>query len=138
LLKDAFPEGFPSINIIPTTETEIESIIHSLKSKNTSGYDEIRSKILKACSSVISRPLSHICNHSVHTGIFPGHLKISVIKPLYKKGDKASVTNYRPIALITTFSKVFEKVICSMLSHHIQMKNILVPEQFCFQKGIST
>jgi hypothetical protein len=48
LLKDAFPEGFPIINIIATTETEIENITHSLKSKNLSGYNEITSKILKA------------------------------------------------------------------------------------------
>jgi hypothetical protein len=44
LLKDAFPEGFPSINIIPTNETETKSIMHPHKSKNSPGYDEITSK----------------------------------------------------------------------------------------------
>jgi hypothetical protein len=53
-LKHAFPVKFPDIKIIPTTETEIKSIIHSFKSKNSSGYYEITSKILKACSSLIS------------------------------------------------------------------------------------
>jgi hypothetical protein len=52
-LKDAFPVKFPGIKIIPTTETEIKSIIHSLKSKNSSGYDKTTSKILKACSALI-------------------------------------------------------------------------------------
>jgi hypothetical protein len=47
-LKDAFPVKFPDIKIIPTTETEIKIIIHPLKSKYSSGYDEITSKILKA------------------------------------------------------------------------------------------
>jgi hypothetical protein len=76
LLKHAFPEGFPSINIIPTTKTDIQSIIHSLKSKNSSGYEETTSKILQACPSQISHPLSHICNHSLHKGIFRDHLKM--------------------------------------------------------------
>jgi hypothetical protein len=55
-LKDALPVKFPHIKIIPTTETEINSIIHSLKSINSSGYDEVTSKILKACSALISSP----------------------------------------------------------------------------------
>ena len=44
--------------------------------------------MLKACSSFISHPLSYICNHSLYTGIFPGHLKTEVVKQLYKEGDK--------------------------------------------------
>jgi hypothetical protein len=86
-LKDAFPIKFPAMKIIPTTETEIKSIIHSLKSKNSSGYDEVTSKILKTCSHLIICPLTHICNHSLRTGIFPDRLKISVVKPLYKGGQ---------------------------------------------------
>jgi hypothetical protein len=78
--------------------------------KNSSGYDEITSKVLKACSALISHPLAHICNHSLHTGIFPDSLKRSVVRLLYKKGDKTSMTNYRPVSLLTTCSKVLEKV----------------------------
>jgi hypothetical protein len=48
------------------------------------------------------------------------------------------MTNYRPVALLTTFSEVFEKVICNRLSHHIEINNILVPEQFGYQKVIYT
>jgi hypothetical protein len=74
-LKDVFPVKFPNIKIVPTTETCIKSIIHSLKSKNLSGYDKITSKILKTCSALISSPLAHICNHSLCTGTLPDHLK---------------------------------------------------------------
>jgi hypothetical protein len=137
-LKDAYPVKFPDIKIIPTTETEIKSITRSLKSRNSSGYDEITSTILKAFSASISCPLAHICNHSLHTCIFPDDLKISVVKPLYKKGHKTSMTNYRPISLLTTFSKTLEKVMYNRLSHHTQSNNILVPEQFGFRKDVST
>jgi hypothetical protein len=52
--------------------------------------------------------------------------------------NNAFVSNYRPISLLTTFSKVIEKVMYNRLSHYLQTNNILVPEQFGFRKGIST
>jgi hypothetical protein len=90
-LKDAFPRKFPGIKTIPTTETERKSIINSLKTRNSSGYDRITSTFLKVCASLITHPLTHICNHSLLTGIFPNHLKISIARPLYKKGDKTNI-----------------------------------------------
>jgi hypothetical protein len=48
------------------------------------------------------------------------------------------MTNYRPISLLTNFSKVLEKVMYNRLSHHMHINNILVPEQFGFRKGTST
>jgi hypothetical protein len=95
-------------------------------------------KILKVYASLISCPLTHICNHSLLIGIFPDSLKISIIIPLYKKGDRTNMSNYRPISLLTTFSKVLEKVMYNRLSHYLKTNNILVPEQFGFRKGIST
>jgi hypothetical protein len=62
-LKDTFPCKLHGMKIVPTFEVEIKSIILSFKSKNSSGYDEITSKIQKACASLISQPLSHIYNH---------------------------------------------------------------------------
>jgi hypothetical protein len=137
-LKDLLPENFSGIKIIPITEAVIESVMYSLKPKNSSGYDEINSKILKACASVSSHSLSFICNHSVYKGIFPDCLKIAVVKPLYKKGDKTNMTNYRPISLLKGFSKVFEKAMHSRLSQHLHTNNILVPEQHGFRKSVST
>jgi hypothetical protein len=67
-LKKAFPRTFPGIKTISTNEIEIQSIIHSPKAKNFSGYDGITSNILKVCASQISYPLTHIYNHSLLTG----------------------------------------------------------------------
>jgi hypothetical protein len=61
-----------------------------------------------------------------------------VIKPLYKKGDKNNMANYKPISLLTSFSKVFEKVIYVRLLKHINNNNILVHEQFGFRLKSST
>jgi hypothetical protein len=64
-------------------------------------------------------------------------LKVSIVRPLHKKGDKTNMSNYRPISLLTTFSEVLKKVMYNRLSHYLQTNNILLPEQFVFRKGIS-
>ena len=66
ILKDSFPGNFPRIKIIPITGGETESITHSLQPKKSSCYDEIMSKILKACTSLISHPLIFLYNLSLH------------------------------------------------------------------------
>jgi Notch-like protein len=59
----------------------------------------------------ICTPLTHICNKSILSGDFPDRTKFSIVKYIYKKGDKKNPTNYRPITLLTSFSKVFEKAL---------------------------
>lgn len=137
-LKVSVPTNFPNIQIFPTNPREIITIIKQLKSKNSSGYDEITSKILKASSKVIAKPLSYLCNFSLFNGVFPERLKYSVVIPLFKKGDRTSPENYRPISLLPVFSKVFEKVIYKRIYHHLDRYNILIPEQFGFRKNKST
>lgn len=137
-LTDAFNTEFLGLKFIPTTAAEIMHVIKQLKTKYSSGYDEIPSKVLKACSEILSPPLSYLCNLSMQCGIFPERLKYSIVKPIYKKGDKCTIANYRPISLLTTFSKVFEKVMYNRLYHYLESNNILVLEQFGFRKQKST
>jgi len=88
-------------------------------------------KILKPSAPFISSPLKYICNKSILSGIFLTRLKYAVVKPLLKKRYE-NVANYRPIYLLTSFSKVFEKIIYDRLLKHIETNNILVDEQFGF------
>jgi len=78
LLKKYYPFEFPSMQIVPITDGEIRNIISSLKSKNSSGYDEISTKILKLCGNQISEPLAFIFNKSITMGVFPEQLKCAV------------------------------------------------------------
>ena len=71
--------------------------IKTLKSKKSSGYDEISSDVIKHISPLIFDPLKYIFNLSLEKGIFPDQLKIAKVTPLFKKGDNASMDNYRPI-----------------------------------------
>jgi hypothetical protein len=65
-----------------TTTFEIEKIINSLQCKNSYGYDEISSRILKVSSTHVLSPLTYIFNKILSTGIFPDRLKYSEVKPL--------------------------------------------------------
>jgi len=62
---------------------------------------------------------------------------MAVVKPLYKKGDKFEISNYRPISLLPTFAKIFEKAMYISLSQHLQTNYILAPEQYAFRRGKS-
>jgi hypothetical protein len=72
------------------------------------------------------------------TGTFPDRLKFSEIKPIYKKGDKTLISNYRPISLLPVFSKIFEKIIYKRLYDYLTLNNILVKEQCGFRCNTST
>jgi hypothetical protein len=65
-------------------------------------------------------------------------LKYSVVKPLLKNNDRSLISNYRPIFLLTGFSKNFELLIAQRIQHHLVSHNILVPEWYGFREGVST
>jgi retron-type reverse transcriptase len=68
------------------------------------------------------------------TGIFPARLKYSQIHPIHKKGDEVDISNYRPISVLTSFSKIFEKFIFNRLYAHVSLNNILSVEQHGFRR----
>jgi len=117
---------------------EIEQIIKELKSKKSYGYDEIMERILKISSPFIVSPINYICNGMLTTGTFPDRLTYSEIKPMYKKGDKTLIANYRTISLLPAFSQLFEKFIYKRLYYHLTSNNLFVKEQFGFGCNNST
>jgi len=72
------------------------------------------------------------------SGIFPNHLKLSIIEPIYKKGNRMNPTNYSPISLLTSFLKGFEKDLCIGLTEHFYSNKLLVGNLFGFRKGAAT
>ena len=95
-------------------------------------------KILKLSAPFNISPLTYIGNKSLYSGVFPKRLKYAIIKPVYKKGDKFLAKNYRPVSLLTSFSKILKKLIYSRLYKHICCTNILVKEQYGFRINSST
>jgi hypothetical protein len=97
-MSKIFHNPFPNIKFNNTSTKEIERIINTIKVKNSHGYDEITTKMLKASAPYISSPLNYICNKSIRSGTFPSRLKYSIVIPLFKKGDRDNMANYRPVS----------------------------------------
>uniref|UniRef100_A0A1B6J5A1 Reverse transcriptase domain-containing protein n=1 Tax=Homalodisca liturata TaxID=320908 RepID=A0A1B6J5A1_9HEMI len=122
----------------PTDIKEIHEILKSFKPKTSAGVDGISSKLVKQCSNSLSPPLVYITNMSLRTGQFPLSLKLAKIYPKLKSGSPMDPSNYRPISLIPTFSKVIEQVVLRRLLNHCEQEKLLSASQHGFLKGRST
>ena len=113
-----------SIYLTPASTEEIIKIIENLK-HSSPGWDEISSKVVKRVAQVIASPLTFVCNLSFLNGEVPNEMKIASVKPIYKSGDMSVFSNYRPISVLTTFSKIFEKVMHARVIAFLDKHNIL-------------
>lgn len=120
------------------TDDEVTKIVTSLKNTNAVGLDSVTTHLLKECCEYIVPVLTDLINRSFSEGIFPNALKQSIVKPIFKKGDKNDVSNYRPITLISVFSKIYERAMFVRLNDYLNKFNIIANEQNGFQKGKST
>jgi hypothetical protein len=137
-LHQNLKKPFLSIKFKYTSIKKFKKIITPLKPSNSNGYDEISTKILKACAQFIISHLTHICNHSLSTGIFPSCLKYSVVKLMFKIGNKNDMSDCRHISFLMSLSKIFEKLIYTRIFQHPIDNNILADEQYGFRVNFST
>jgi hypothetical protein len=124
--------------ITPVSESEIEKVVKKLKGKSSSGFDDVTESIVKKRVQFIKKPLADICNTSFTSGTFPEILKVAIVKPLHKKGDTGEVQNYRPISLLSVFSKIIEKLMYSRFMAFVTKNGILNDAQHGFREGKST
>ena len=134
-LKSPVDENF---FIFPTTASEIENEISSLKSGKAVGPFSVPISILKILKTVISKPLAMLFNASFSAGIVPAKFKIANVVPVYKKDSQTCLSNYRPISLLSIFNKLLEKLMYNRLLHFLEMKNIFYDKQFGFLAKRST
>ncbi len=93
---------------------------------------------IKEIAIEISTPLAHIFNISLSTGTFPNKLKESRTVPIFKAGNPEVCDNYRPIALLSTLSKILEKMVSVQLVNHLDRNKLLYKHQYGFQRNKST
>lgn len=127
-----------SFSFMPTDPFEIKTIIAELKNSKTTGRDAIPVFVIKKFSSILCAPIAHICNLSISKGVFPSLFKQATIIPVYKAGDKATPSNYRPISLLPCLSKILEKVVNKRLTKFLETKGLLASTQFGFRQSKST
>ena len=100
----------------PLSINELKDAFFALKINKSAGYGNISFNILKKCFGVLHKPLFHIFNCSIQTGIFPDKLKIAGVTPFFKGGDNRELGNYRPISVLPCFSKILEKIMYNRLN----------------------
>ena len=122
----------------PTTPNEIIEIINNLDDTKSIGPCTVPTNLLKIAKDEITIPFSEICNLSFKNGIFPDKNKIAKVIPVHKKGLTDDVNNYRPISLLSTFSKIMEKLMAIRLTTYLDLHSIIYPNQFGFRSGHST
>jgi hypothetical protein len=117
---------------------DIIKIILSMKNKKSTGPDEISVLVLKNNIEILAPVVTYIFNLSVVQGIFPDKLKLACVVPIFKTNNRQDMSNYRPISLINTLAKVFEKCMQKQLVEHFNSNNLFSPKQYGFLRGKST
>jgi len=131
------PSSF-SLTNIPVTLAEVQETIKLLLNKKTPDLNGISSYFIKKIDEVILVPLHHVIRLSFESGYFPNQLKIAKVVPVFKSGDRLSMDNYRPISLLPTLSKIFEKIVANRLMQFLNQNSILSQWQFGFRPRHST
>ena len=122
----------------PTVPEEVFFIINSLNQSKSSGPNGIPVFIIKEFINFFSVWLSYLVNLSFETGVFPDLMKVASVIPLHKKGSKLDFLNYRPISLLSIFSKIYEKLITDRVNSYLEKYALIYAKQFGFRKNHST
>ena len=112
--------------------------IDSLKPKTSYGCDRMTNKLVKFLKFELAPPLTSIINQSMSYGLFPDSLKIAKVTPLYKKDENYLMNNYRPISILPSVSKVFERVMHNQIYQYFTSNSLFYKSQYGFRKGHST
>ena len=126
-----------SIFLQPTDIHEVTNVIKMLKRKSP-GYDDITADIIKRTYPAFLKALTHIINLSFLQGVFPQEIKTAKVIPIYKGGDCTLMNNYRPVSVLSVFSKILEQIMNKRLQDFIKLHNILYKYQFGFREGHGT
>lgn len=127
-----------SFTLLPVTVAEVKKTILSLKNTKAVGWDEISVRLLKDTVDIICKPLCLIINQSFKDGYFPDQLKFAEIIPVFKKGDRHISDNYRPISILPSISKIFEKLVCKQIQFYFENNKIFYSTQYGFRSGKNT
>lgn len=129
------PVDLINLRNFAVSPTDVANGIKKLKNSFIPGLDRIPAVVLRRCSATITVPLSKIFTASLEQGIFPEIWKHSIMFPVYKKGDKRDVSNYRGITSPSASSKLFEIVVNDVIFFHV--KSYIAPTQHGFMTGRS-
>ena len=118
--------------------TELKNAFFSLKINKSPGHDGLSFNVIKKCFGEFCEPLKYLFNLSIVKRIFPDDLKIAKVTAIYKANNSSKISNYRPIFVLTCFSKMLERIMYNRLQKCSKDQKILYSKQFGFRTGYST
>lgn len=118
--------------------TEVRDIIDSLKNNDSRDIYGLNVPLIKTIKNFMIIPLTKLINECLKTGIFPDALKVACVIPVFKKGSKDDLSNYRPISLLPIISKIFEKAIKKQIVEYLENHNLFNKYQYGFREKLST
>jgi hypothetical protein len=127
-----YNRDIPILNLTNTTPAHVKKVIRSLAPKQSRDVSGISTKMIKMVGDEISTPLAHIFNLSLTSGNFPMSFKQCRVIPIFKSGDRLECDNYRPISLLSSISKILEKIVAEKLVQHLLSNDLLYNFQFGF------
>ena len=127
-----------SFFMTPVTEDELHKLINDLKPGKSPGLDGITASVVKHVRTIIAPILAYLYNLSFTSGVFPKILKHAVVIPIFKKGCPKNPSNYRPIALLSVFSKLLEKAMKKRLVSFLEKNKLFHWNQYGFRNNNST
>jgi len=131
---------FPSdtYSFSPITQIELRDLTDKIKNKNSLDYHNMNLKIIKSVMNLIISPLTKLFNFSIRDSVFPKTLKVAKVVPVFKKGSTDELTNYCPISIIPTLSKLLEKALSNRISNFFESHKLFTECQFGFRNEKST
>ena len=127
------------LSTFKVTPKEVAKFISKLETSKAVGPDEIPAIVLKNLSPELSPILSKLFNRCIKESCFPGFWKTSSVCPVFKNsGQRSDPSKYRPISLLPIISKIFESIINSHISFHLEKHNLLSDNQYGFRSSRST
>ena len=125
------------LNNISITTEDMENKLLKLNVNKSCGPDNLHPKILKELASELAYPLKLLFDKTLSEGRIPTKWKLAEVRPIFKKGDKSTPGNYRPVSLTSVCCKIFESFIKGALYSHLADNKLLSQHQFGFCEGRS-
>ena len=132
--------GVPSIDCINDvffTPDDVKCLLSNINPNKAMGPDELHPRILKELADYIYFPLYCIFRQSLDNGVLPDMWKFANVTPIFKKGDRSSTENYRPVSLTSQVSKLCEKIVRKGILNFLETNSVFCDEQHGFRKGRS-
>ena len=128
----------PSFSFKKENPKKIQKIIEGIRNEVAIGCDNIGIKIIKDLKDILVPLLTELINIGYETSKFPDCMKMGIIKPIFKKDDRNEISNYRPITILPTLSKVFERAATDQIVQFLEQNKLISKKQHAYRKGHST